>query len=62
MEPEPLVAHVIDAVGVTHLRCRMTGIYRGAEFANLMAYTRAWYHGDRGWQVVAAHVMNIGRS
>lgn len=60
VDREPVVAHVTGSVGVTHIRCRMTGVLKGEPFANVMVYTRACCHSDNGWQVVAAHVMIVG--
>jgi hypothetical protein len=55
LEPEDLVAQVIDAVGVTVLTARLKGSYEGQPFDGRMRYTRTWVNDGEGWRIVAAH-------
>jgi len=54
LEPEDLVAHIADGVGVTVLTARMDGEYLGESFSARMRYTRCWARGETGWRIVAA--------
>ena len=56
LEPEDLVAQVIDGVGVTVLTAHLKGSYEGQAFDGRMRYTRTWANDGEGWRIVAAHV------
>jgi hypothetical protein len=55
LEPEDLVAHIADGVGITVLTAQMRGEYLGESFTARMRYTRCWARSADGWRVVAAH-------
>ena len=54
LDPEDLIVHTIDGVGVTVLTARLTGVHDGQPFDARMRYTRSWAHGPGGWRIVAA--------
>jgi ketosteroid isomerase-like protein len=53
---EDLVAIVAGDTGVTCLRARLAGRYKGEEFTADVRYTRTWIRTPSGWRLLAAHV------
>jgi hypothetical protein len=54
LEPDDVVAQVVDGVGVTVLTARLAGSYQGQPFDSRMRYTRTWVSADGAWRLLAA--------
>ena len=53
---EELLAVVAGDTGVTCLRARLAGRFKGEEFTADVRYTRTWIRTPVGWRLLAAHV------
>ena len=53
---EELLAVVAGDTGVTCLRARLAGRFKGEEFTADVRYTRTWIRAPSGWRLLAAHV------
>ncbi|WP_229403533.1 nuclear transport factor 2 family protein [Micromonospora okii] len=53
---EELRLVVEGGTGVTFFVGRVSGTFDGSPVTTRLRYTRTWVYGERGWQILAAHI------
>lgn len=58
-EADELIVRVFGSTGITNLKVRLTGLFKGESFSGVYRYTRTYLKQNERWQIIAAQATAI---
>ncbi|MEH1892248.1 MAG: nuclear transport factor 2 family protein [Nostoc sp.] len=58
-EADELIVRVFGSTGITNLKVRLTGLFKGESFSGVYRYTRTYLKQNEQWQIIAAQATAI---
>ncbi|MEH2243697.1 nuclear transport factor 2 family protein [Nostoc sp.] len=58
-EADELIVRVFGSTGITNLKVRLTGVFKGESFSGVYRYTRTYLKQNEQWQIIAAQATAI---
>ncbi|WP_375470029.1 nuclear transport factor 2 family protein [uncultured Nostoc sp.] len=58
-ETDELIVRVFGSTGITNLKVRLTGLFKGESFSGVYRYTRTYLKQNEQWQIIAAQATAI---